>query len=124
MYGHRKQQQSIRPFLIKQANPLTSQAMQDPTQTELEAAAFRRLLQHLDSRKDVQNIDLMNLAGFCRNCLSKWYKAAADERNLPMSDEQAREKIYGMPYKEWKALYQVDAIREQLDAFEKNRPLD
>jgi quercetin dioxygenase-like cupin family protein len=76
--------------------------MDDRTRTELEAAAFRRLLQHLDERKDVQNIDLMNLAGFCRNCLSKWYKAAADEKGVAVSDDQAREAVYGMPYGEWK----------------------
>ncbi|MGH8529722.1 MAG: DUF1244 domain-containing protein [Nevskiales bacterium] len=80
--------------------------MDTQTQTELEAAAFRRLLEHLDSRKDVQNIDLMNLAGFCRNCLSKWYRAAAAERGVDISDEAARERIYGMPYAEWKTQYQ------------------
>jgi hypothetical protein len=80
--------------------------MSTPLETEIEAAAFRRLLAHLDSRKDVQNIDLMNLAGFCRNCLSKWYRAEADARGLQVSDEQARERIYGMPYAEWKARYQ------------------
>jgi len=73
------------------------------TQTELEAAAFRRLLQHLDAHKDVQNIDLMNLAGFCRNCLAKWYRAAAEERGLEVSDDAARERVYGMPYADWKA---------------------
>jgi hypothetical protein len=89
--------------------------------TELEAAAFRRLLQHLDNNKDVQNIDLMILAGFCRNCLSKWYKAAADERGLDISDDQAREAIYGMPYSQWKAQYQPPATAEQLEAFEQRR---
>ncbi len=80
----------------------------DPkTQTELEAAAFRRLVEHLRARTDVQNIDLMNLAGFCRNCLSKWYRAAAAERGLELSDAEAREAIYGMPYDEWKALHQT-----------------
>ena len=74
--------------------------------TELEAAVFRRLLQHLDSHKEVQNIDLMNLAGFCRNCLSKWYVAAAAERGETISYEKARELVYGMPYEEWKRLYQ------------------
>ena len=72
--------------------------MDDSTQVELEAAAFRRLLRHLDERKDVQNLDLMNLAGFCRNCLSKWYRAAAAERGMEMSDAAAREIVYGMPY--------------------------
>lgn len=74
--------------------------------TELEAAAFRHLLQHLRERSDVQNIDLMNLAGFCRNCLSKWYRAAAEEKGLAITDPQAREMVYGMPYEEWKARYQ------------------
>jgi len=76
------------------------------TQTELEAAAFRRLVEHLRQRSDVQNIDLMNLAGFCRNCLAKWYRAAADERGVPLSDPDAREQIYGMPYEAWKAKHQ------------------
>ena len=80
--------------------------MDKHTQTELEAAAFRRLLEHLDAHKEVQNIDLMNQAGFCRNCLAKWYRAAAEERGVPLSDEAARERIYGMPYGEWKAKYQ------------------
>jgi len=80
--------------------------MDSQTQTELEAAAFRRLLQHLDGRKEVQNLDLMNLAGFCRNCLAKWYRAAAEERGIALTDEAARERIYGMPYTEWKAKHQ------------------
>lgn len=80
--------------------------MDDQTRIELEAAAFRQLVSHLRERRDVQNIDLMNLAGFCRNCLSKWYKAAAEERDLDMDYEQAREIVYGMPYEEWKAKYQ------------------
>ncbi len=80
--------------------------MDRQTQTELEAAAFRRLLQHLDAHKEVQNIDLMNLAGFCRNCLAKWYRAAAEEKGITLSDESARERIYGMPYPEWKTKYQ------------------
>ena len=80
--------------------------MDTQTRDAIEAAAFRRLLEHLDSRKDVQNIDLMNLAGFCRNCLSKWYRAAAAERGVELSDEAARERIYGMPYAEWKARHQ------------------
>ncbi|NHN37736.1 DUF1244 domain-containing protein [Pseudomaricurvus alcaniphilus] len=91
--------------------------MDRQTQTELEAAAFRRLLQHLDQRKDVQNIDLMNLAGFCRNCLSKWYAAAAEEKGLALDYEQAREIVYGMPYSEWKDKYQQPATPEQLAAF-------
>jgi len=80
--------------------------MDDHTKTELEAAAFRRLVAHLAERTDVQNIDLMNLAGFCRNCLSKWYRAAAEERGLALTDAQARERVYGMPYEQWKRLYQ------------------
>lgn len=95
--------------------------MDKQTQTELEAAAFRRLVQHLDSRKDVQNIELMNLAGFCRNCLSKWYKAAAEEHGLELDYEQARETIYGMPYSEWKEKYQSEASPEQLKAFENKK---
>jgi len=80
--------------------------MDDQTRIELEAAAFRRLVQHFRERADVQNIDLMNLAGFCRNCLSKWYRAAAVERGVELSDPESREAIYGMPYDEWKAKYQ------------------
>lgn len=83
-------------------------------QTQLEAAAFRRLLKHLDERKDVQNIELMNLAGFCRNCLSKWYKAEADAEGIALTDEHAREIIYGMPYSEWKQKHQTPATPEQL----------
>ena len=91
------------------------------TDTEIEAAVFRRLVEHLDARKDVQNIDLMNLAGFCRNCLSKWYRAAAEERGLDMKLESARELVYGMPYAEWKARYQNEATAEQRAQFEANR---
>jgi uncharacterized protein len=95
----------------------------DPaTRTELEAAAFRRLVQHLRERTDVQNIDLMNLAGFCRNCLSNWMKDAADERKLDLSKEEARELVYGMPYEEWKAKHQQEANPSQLAAFEKSQP--
>lgn len=87
------------------------------TRTELEAAAFRRLVAHLDENKDVQNIDLMNLAGFCRNCLSKWYRAAAEDKGIEMDYEEAREIIYGMPYAEWKEKYQKEATPEQQAAF-------
>ena len=80
--------------------------MDDKTRTELEAATYRALVAHLRERTDVQNIDLMNLAGFCRNCLSKWYRAAAAERGVEISDPEAREVVYGMPYDEWKARYQ------------------
>ena len=93
-------------------------AIDESTRTELEAAVFRRLVEHLRSRADVQNIELMNLAGFCRNCLSKWYKAAADDIGLELSAEQAREEIYGMPYAEWKAKYQKEATPEQQAAFD------
>src|SRR5262245_37744653 len=93
-------------------------AHMDPeTRTELEAAAFRRLVQHLRERNDVQNIDLMNLAGFCRNCLSKWYRAAAEEHGVALSDPEAREIVYGMPYDEWKAKYQKEATADQQKAF-------
>jgi hypothetical protein len=86
--------------------------------TELEAAAFRRLVEHLRERPDVQNIDLMILAGFCRNCLADWYRDAAVERGIDMSKDQAREIVYGMPFGEWKAQHQKDATPEQLAAFE------
>ena len=89
--------------------------MDDKTRTELEAAAFRRLVQHLRERTDVQNIDLMNLAGFCRNCLSNWYEEAAKAKGLPV----AREVIYGMPYKDWQAKHQKAASSEQQAAFAK-----
>ena len=83
---------------------------------------FRRLLQHLDSRKDVQNIELMNLAGFCRNCLSKWYVAAAEAEGVTVDSDRARELVYGMPYAQWKEQYQTEATPEQLAAFAKARP--
>jgi hypothetical protein len=89
---------------------------------KIEAAVFRRLLEHLDSRKDVQNIDLMNLSGFCRNCLSKWYMAAAEEEGVEVDYDRARERVYGMPYGEWKEKYQTEATPEQLAAFEINKP--
>jgi len=94
--------------------------MDDRTRIELEAAAFRGLVQHLRERTDVQNIDLMNLAGFCRNCLSKWYAAAAKEKGVPLSDAQAREIVYGMPYDQWRAKYQMEASSEQKAAFERS----
>jgi len=84
---------------------------------QIEAAVFRRLLSHLDDRKDVQNIDLMNLSGFCRNCLSKWYAQAAQEQGIAMDKEAAREIVYGMPYAEWKSRYQAEATPEQQQAF-------
>ena len=93
--------------------------MDDNERTELEAAAFRRLVSHLRKRSDVQNIDLMNLAGFCRNCLSDWMREAADAKGLPMSKEESRELIYGMPYEEWRAKHHRAASAEQLTAFER-----
>ncbi len=87
--------------------------MDDKTRIALEAAAFRRLVEHLRARTDVQNIDLMNLSGFCRNCLSKWYRAAAEEKGLEMSYDDARTIVYGMPYDEWKAMHQEEASPEQ-----------
>ena len=90
----------------------------DPaTRTELEAAAFRRLVAHLRGRPDVQNIDMMNLAGFCRNCLSRWYREAAEGQGIPLADPDARAIIYGMPYKEWQARYQQDASAGSLKKF-------
>lgn len=91
--------------------------MDDKTRIELEAAAFRHLLEHLRERTDVQNIDLVNLAGFCRNCLSKWYKAAADEQGVELSDPEARKIVYGMPYDEWKSKYQKEASPAQQAGF-------
>ena len=96
--------------------------MDDATRTELEAAAFRRLRDHLRERTDVQNIDLMNLAGFCRNCLSRWYQEAAAERGIEMSKDEGREIVYGMPYDDWRAAHQTEAGAEKRAAFEKNRP--
>ena len=94
--------------------------LDEATQQALEAAVFRRLLAHLDERKDVQNIDLMNLAGFCRNCLSKWYVAAAAEQGLALEYENARERVYGMPYSEWKQKHQQEASADQLAAIAKS----
>jgi hypothetical protein len=92
--------------------------MDDTTRIELEAAAFRSLVAHLRARSDVQNIDLMNLAGFCRNCLSRWYREAAEARGLPLGDAAAREIVYGMPYKDWQATHQAPATPEQKAAFD------
>ncbi len=93
----------------------------DRNRTELEAASFRRLVEHLRDRTDVQNIAMMELAGFCRNCLSRWYQEAAEARGIGLDKEGARELIYGMPYAEWKKKYQTEATPEQQAAFEKNR---
>ncbi|WP_336069780.1 DUF1244 domain-containing protein [Nitratireductor rhodophyticola] len=90
----------------------------------LEAAAFRRLVDHLRNRTDVQNIDMMNLAGFCRNCLSNWYRDAAEAEGIALSKEESREIVYGMPYEEWRAKHQTEATAEQKAAFEENRPKD
>ncbi|MGZ8368220.1 MAG: DUF1244 domain-containing protein [Rhodoplanes sp.] len=92
-------------------------AMDENTRTELEAAVFRRLVDHLRTRTDVQNIDLMTLAGFCRNCLSNWLKEAADAKGVPLSKEESRAQVYGMPYEEWKAKYQREASPERQAAF-------
>ena len=94
--------------------------MDDKNRTEIEAAVFRRLRDHLRSRTDVQNIDLMNLSGFCRNCLSRWYQEAAEERGFGMSKEETRETVYGMPFEEWKSRYQGEATEGQLAAFRKS----
>lgn len=91
-------------------------------QTEFEAAAFRKLVAHMRQRTDVQNIDMMNLAGFCRNCLSNWYREAAEEAGVTLSKDTSREIVYGMPYEEWKNLHQVEASDDQKAAFESNKP--
>jgi len=96
-------------------------AIDDKTRTELEAAVFRRLVAHLRGRTDVQNIDLMNLAGFCRNCLSNWMKEAADAKGAALSKDESREAIYGMPYETWKSKFQGTATSEQLDAMKKSQ---
>ena len=96
----------------------------DEQRRDFEAAAFRRLLGHLRERTDVQNIDLMNLAGFCRNCLSNWYREAAEEAGVVLAKEESREIIYGMPYGQWQALHQRQASAEQKAAFEDRRPKD
>ena len=97
-------------------------SIDDKTRTELEAAVFRRLVDHLRERTDVQNIDLMNLAGFCRNCLSNWLKDAADAQGVAMSKDQSREAVYGMPYEAWKEKYQASATPEQMAALKKSHP--
>jgi len=99
-------------------------AIDDATRVELEAAAFRRLLSHFRDRTDVQNIDVMNLAGFCRNCLANWYKDAAADRDIELTKAEAREIIYGMPYDEWQAAHQTPASDDQKAAFEVNKPTD
>lgn len=96
--------------------------MDEQTKLELEAAVFRRLVDHLRGRTNVQNIDMMNLAGFCRNCLSNWYQDAAEEKGLSLDKPEAREIVYGMPYEDWKTKYQTEATDKQKAEFEKNRP--
>jgi uncharacterized protein len=97
-------------------------SLDDRTRIELEAAVYRRLVEHLRARTDVQNIDLMNLAGFCRNCLSNWMKDAADAGGIPMTKEESREIVYGEPYDQWRAKHQKEATEEQKAAFEKAAP--
>ena len=96
--------------------------MDDSTRTEIEAAAFRRLVEHLRERSDVQNIDMMNLTGFCRNCLSRWYGEAAADQGITLSKAESREIVYGMPYDAWKEQHQAEASPDQLKGFEKNKP--
>src|SRR5216684_3312111 len=107
------------PGLCFMAGKDIAMSPDDPTRTALEAAVFRRLVEHLRTRTDVQNIDLMNLAGFCRNCLSNWMKEAADAGGIPMTKDESREIVYGMPYDEWKQTYQGTASAEQLAAMKK-----
>ena len=94
--------------------------MNDTTKKELQSATFERLIQHLRERKDVQNLDLMNLAGFCRNCLSRWYREEAEKKGVEISDPDARMHVYGMPYSEWKEKYQLEATKEQLEKMKNN----
>ncbi len=101
---------------------MSTSDIEPTTRTELEAAAFRRLVQHLQKRTDVQNIDLMNLAGFCRNCLSRWYREEAATQGITIADPDAREIVYGMPYKEWQAKYQAEASPAQKEALGKANP--
>jgi len=101
---------------------MSTQPIESSVMTELEAAAFRRLVQHLRERKDVQNIDMMNLAGFCRNCLSNWLKDAADAQGVPMTKDDSREHVYGMSYEAWKSQHQAEASDAQKAAFEVNKP--
>ncbi|WP_082475626.1 DUF1244 domain-containing protein [Rhizobium sp. Leaf341] len=113
------------PAPARASDPAPTTAGPDLTpeqRTAFEAAAFRRLLAHLDARSDVQNIDLMNLAGFCRNCLSNWYRDAAEAGGQTLTKEQSREIVYGMPYEDWRRKHQRDASPEQQSAFESSRP--
>src|ERR1700761_9197489 len=114
----------ILPGMVSKVLRATRESMamtiDDKTRTELEAAAFRRLVEHLRSRTDVQNIELMNLSGFCRNCLSNWLKDAADEKGVAMTKDESREAVYGMPYETWKSKYQGTATPEQMAALKKS----
>jgi uncharacterized protein len=116
----RDQKETAMP--LPEMDPRSASMLDDATRTELEAAAFRRLVQHLRERSDVQNIDMMNLAGFCRNCLSRWYREAAEAKGLALSDPEAREIVYGMPYKEWQAKHQKEATPEQKAKFAAANP--
>ena len=97
--------------------------MDNNTKKELQSATFERLLNHLNERKDVQNIDIMNLAGFCRNCLSRWYREEAEKKSITITDDEARKHVYGMPYSDWKKSYQSEASMEQQEMYEKTKPL-
>ena len=109
-----------RAYLEGSATEDLAMSLDDKTRTELEAAVFRRLVEHLRGRTDVQNIDLMNLAGFCRNCLGNWMKDAADAQGVKLSKDESREAVYGMPYDEWKAKHQNEASPAQRAAFDKS----
>ncbi len=111
----------MEPLIQEQAPNNRELTMNKQTQTEIEAAAFRKLIEHLDSRKDAQNIDLMNLAGFCRNCLAKWYRAAAEDRGVEIDYDQAREVIYKEPYESWKEKHQLPATAAQKAAFNQGK---
>jgi hypothetical protein len=111
-----------RGIIYNEQNSPQDEIMDQQTTTELEAAAFRRLVSHLRGRPELQNIDLMNLAGFCRNCLSDWYREAAEDKGLTLDKANAREIVYGMPYAEWKAKHQSEASPEQLAGFAESKP--
>jgi uncharacterized protein len=117
-------EQQIMDKQTSELNATAPQSIDPQTTLELEAAAFRTLVAHFDAHPEVQNIDLMNLAGFCRNCLSKWYKAAAEDKGIALDYEEARRIVYGMPYAEWKALRQAPASAAQLAAFDANKSSD
>ena len=118
-YGKICDNSHLSSICVKYDSGMTAMTIDDKTRTELEAAVFRRLVEHLRNRTDVQNIDLMNLAGFCRNCLSNWMKEEADAKGVAISKDESREAVYGMPYETWKAKYQGSASPEQLAAMKK-----